>query len=97
MKEEIKFRNTTKIRTPLAKKDLDKAVVPIKERLFDTVMTLAIVTLHDQFGFGKKRCEEFMKRFKLKADCLMDDKVSWEDYMQVAKEELGIETNIRYL
>lgn len=97
LEKEIKFRNTTKIRTPLAKKDLEKALIPIKERLFDTVMTLSVATLHDKFGYGKKRCQGFIERFEKKTLCLMDDLATFDDYTKVIKEELGIVINIRNL
>ena len=95
LEKEISFRNVTGIRTPLAKKDLDKATIKIKEQLLDTVTILSVATLHDVYGFGKKRCRRFIDRFNLKAECLVDDMASWDDYIQVIREELGIEMAIR--
>ena len=43
----------------------------------------------------KKRCEQFMKRFNLKADCLMDDMCKWKDIIDTVKEEMGIDLTIR--
>lgn len=95
LEKEIQFRNVTGIHMPLAKKDLDKATVKIKEQLLDTVTVLSVATLHDEFGFGGKRCQKFIKRFNTKAECLVDDMVSWDDYIQMIREELGIELVIR--
>lgn len=95
LEKEIRFRNVTGIRTALAKKDLDKATIKIKERLLDTVTVLSVATLHDEYGFGAKRCMRFIERFNLKAECLVDDMASWEDYIQAIQEELGIEMVIR--
>ena len=95
LEKEIQFRNVTGIHMPLAKKDLDKATVKIKEQLLDTVTVLSVATLHDEFGFGGKRCQKFIKRFNTKAECLVDDMVSWDDYIQMIREELGIEMVIR--
>ena len=95
LEKEVQFRNVTGIHMPLAKKDLDKATVKIKEQLLDTVTVLSVATLHDEFGFGGKRCQRFIKRFNTKAECLVDDMVSWDDYIQMIREELGIELVIR--
>ncbi len=95
LEKEIRFRNVTGIRTALAKKDLDKATIKIKEQLLDTVTVLSVATLYDEYGFGAKRCMRFIERFNLKAECLVDDMASWEDYIQAIQEELGIEMVIR--
>lgn len=95
LEKEIQFRNVTGIRMPLAKKDLDKATIKIKEQLLDTVTVLAVATLHDEFGFGGTRCQRFIKRFNTKAECLADDMASWDDYIQMIRKELGIEMVIR--
>ena len=95
LEKEVQFRNVTGIHMPLAKKDLDKATVKIKEQLLDTVTVLSVATLHDEFGFGGKRCQRFIKRFNTKAECLVDDMASWDDYIQMIREELGIELVIR--
>ena len=36
-----------------------------------------------------------IKRFNKKAECIMDDMASWNDYIKTIKEELGIELGIR--
>lgn len=95
LEEEIRFRNLSGIRMPLAKKDLEKATLKIKEQLLDTVTVLSVATLHDEYGFGEKRCKKFIERFNLKAECLVDDMASWDDYIQTIREELGIELTIR--
>ena len=95
LEEEIRFRNLSGIRMSLAKKDLEKATLKIKEQLLDTVTVLSVATLHDEYGFGAKRCKKFIERFNLKAECLVDDMASWDDYIQAIREELGIELTIR--
>ena len=89
LEKEIRFRNVT------GKKDLDKATVKIKEQLLDTVTVLSVATLHDEYDFGAKRCERFIERFNIKAECLVDDMASWDDYIQAIREELGLELVIR--
>ena len=66
LEKEIEFRNITGIRTALAKKDINRATIKIKEQTVDTVKILSVATLHDEFGFGEKRMQRFMGRLKEK-------------------------------
>lgn len=79
----------------MCKKEVAKASDKIKAMTCDTVMALSVLTLHDEFGFGKKRCEQFMARFNLKTDCLMDDMVKWKEILDIIHEEMGIDMTIR--
>ena len=79
LEKEIHFRNLTGIHTALAKKELDQASVKIKEMTIDTITILSAATLRDEFEFGKKRISRFINRLNLKAECLMDDYVTWQE------------------
>lgn len=95
LRKEIKFRGVTGIHTTLAKKELDQASKQIKEMTLDTMIVLAVATLHDEFDFGQKRCQKFMDRLELKAGCLIDDLATWPDYIKAIKDEIGLELSIR--
>lgn len=94
-RKEIKFRGVTGIHTALAKKELDQASKQIKEMTLDTMIVLAVATLHDEFDFGQKRCQRFMDRLELKAGCLIDNLATWPDYIKAIKDEIGLELSIR--
>ena len=96
LEKELKFRNVTGIHTSLAAKDLNKASEKIKEMTLDTFTILGIAVLHDEFGFGEKRCQRFMDRMNLKADCIIEDLATWEDYISSIKEELNLKLEIRW-
>ena len=95
LRREIKFRGVTGIHTALAKKELDQASKQIKEMTLDTMIVLAVATLHDEFDFGQKRCQRFMDRLELKAGCLIDNLATWPDYIKAIKDEIGLELSIR--
>ena len=95
LRKEIKFRGVTGMHTTLAKKELDQASKQIKEMTLDTMIVLAVATLHDEFDFGQKRCQRFMDRLELKAGCLIDDLATWPDYIKAIKDEIGLELSIR--
>lgn len=90
LEREIKFRGITGVHTSLASKDLDKAAQKIKEMTLDTFTILGIAVLHDDFGFGQKRCQRFRNGLDRAADYINDGLAEWIDYVGAIKEELGI-------
>lgn len=95
LREEIRFRGVTNIHTSIAKKELNAASQKIKEMTLDTMLVLAVATLHDEFDFGAKRCQRFIDRMVKKADCMLADMVTWQDYITSIEAEMGIRMNIR--
>lgn len=96
LEKEIKFRNLTGISLNLSRKDLNKASEKIKEMTMDTFTILTVAVLHDEFGFGEKRCQRFIDRMNKKAECMIDDLCTWDDYIKSIKEELNINLHIRW-
>lgn len=95
LRKEIKFRNQTGIQTSIAVKELDKASEKIKEMTLDTMTVISVLTLHDEFDFGQKRCQRFMDRMIKKAESIMSDMATWTDYIKCIQEEMGMELKIR--
>lgn len=95
LREEIKFRGAKGINTAMSKKELNKACTKIKEMTLDTMSILSVATLHDEFDFGAKRCQRFIERMNLKAECIVDDLATWDDFIGQIREELGIQIVIR--
>ena len=92
----MKFRGVTGIKTSLAAKDLGKAGEAIKEMTLDTITILALAVLHDDFGFGEKRCQKFMDGMDRGAQFLVEDLATWPDYIESIKEQMGIDVTIRW-
>lgn len=95
LEDEIRFRNATQIHTMLDRKSLEIATRKVKEMTMDTFTILCVATLRDEFDFGAKRCQRFIDRMNLKAECLMDDIVGWQDFIDNIDEEMGIKLRIR--
>ena len=93
--EECRFRGATQIPLSVSRTTCDEVINRIKMNTIDTITILAAVTLHDEFEFGQKRIDRFVKRFNLKAECIMEDYASWEDNIEILKEECGLEFGIR--
>lgn len=96
LEKEIKFRGITGINTSLAKKDLDKAATKIKEMTMDLLIVLGVAALHDEFGFGEKRCQRWMDKVSEGADYIADDMAQWKDYIDAIRENIGLELDVRW-
>lgn len=96
LEREIKFRGVTGIRTSLASKDLDKASEQIKEITLDTFTVMSVAVLHDEFGFGEKRCQRYMDGINKAAEYIVDDLATWPDYIASIKEQIGLDLRIRW-
>lgn len=94
-KRELAMRGRHDLALPVRPEDIMEASKRIKEMTLDTVLTMTVLVLHDEFGFGKKRCKQFTDRYSLKADCLAAGLVSWDDFTQIIKDELDLEIKIR--
>lgn len=90
LEQECKFRGVTGIHTSLAAKDLDKASEKMKEVIADCFVIMSIAVLHDDFGFGQKRCQRFRDGLDRASDYITDGLAEWIDYVNSIKEEMGI-------
>ena len=96
LEKEIRFRGVTEIHTSLASKDLDKAAEKIKEITLDTFTVMSVAVLHDEFGFGEKRCQRYMDGINKAAEYIVDGLATWPDYISAIKEEIGLDLRIRW-
>ena len=61
----------------------------------DTMMVIAVETLHDEFGFVGNGARDLSTGCTLKAECLVDDMATWDEYTKMINNEIGIEMTIR--
>lgn len=94
LEDEIKYRNLTGIHTGLVQKELEKTTRQIKMTTLDTVLLLAISSIRDEYDFGAVRLKRLIDRMERKAQALIGDMATWEDFRQTIQEELGIEIDV---
>ena len=96
LEEDLKMRNAIGLPVGVDRKALNQFTENVKFNTVDTMVILMAVTLHDEFGFGKKRLLEFREIFNNKTDCITNpDWSCWDDQIAIFKEECGIDTFIR--
>ena len=96
LEKEVRFRSRTGISLNLTRQEIASGSEKIKNMMFDTMMAMSLMVLHDEFEFGKKRLERFQKRFAEKALCLSEDYCDWIDIIDALEEETGIKLGIRW-
>ena len=96
LEKEIRDRGVCGVHTNLTMRELEEAMVPIKQNCVDTMLAMSLATLRDEFGFGKKRLEQFIDRFSLKANCL-GEYIKWSEIVAQLEEETGVKVEIRNL
>lgn len=94
LEKDLKMRNCHNIPVGVSKKQLADFSHTVKTKMVHYMIILIAVTLHDEFGFGQKRVQKAIDRFMLKCACLDEDYTTWEEQIQILKEELGIELNV---
>lgn len=95
LENDLKRRGAYNIPVRISDKDLKEFTNNAKMMLLDTVLILASMTLHDEFGFGKSRLERFIKRFNFKAECIGEDYTTWQEQIDILKDECGLEYKLR--
>ena len=91
IREEITRRGQMPVLLPVTTIEIDRGLEALKWCMYETFMCQALMVLRDQFGFGKKRCMDFIIRWNYKTDCLGKGLVDWQDYIDAIKEELDID------
>ena len=95
LEEDLKMRNAIGLPVGVDRKALNQFTENVKFNTVDTMVILMAVTLHDEFGFGEKRVQRAIDRFMFKANCLDEDYTTWQEQIEILKEDLGIELSIR--
>lgn len=48
-----------------------------------------LLSIRDEFSFGRSRLERLMKRFENNVHCLKEERITIDDIIETLKEELG--------
>lgn len=98
LEREILMRNIWGLQVNVPMKDIQEIKTKITLRVIDIIRVVALLTLHDEFGFGRDRGLRFLNRFDLKVDCVSSEddgqSVTLEDYINLVNDEMGISLKI---
>ena len=94
LKAELDFRRITKIMIPVTKKELDKAGERYKENAVNSCGALAMLTLWDEFHFGKKRNERFLDAYTRNTDAFFEGYLTWEDVIETLDKKCDMKIDL---
>ena len=95
LEADLKMRNIIGLPCAVNKAVLDECIMKIKYNVVDTFTILVAYTLHEKFGFGKERLGRFIQAFNFQAECLDEDYCTWEDQIEILRQECGLDLSIR--
>lgn len=90
LEEEIKFRNISRVSVAMSGKEYIELRENLGKKITQVVLTLAEITLRDEFGFGKARLEKFADRLNEKADCIAKGYTTVEEQLEILEKETGM-------
>ena len=95
LEEELRMRNIVDLPCAVSNSAMNECIMRIKNNTVDTVTILSAYILHEKFGFGRTRLDRFIHEFNFQAECLMDDYFTWDDQIEVLRQECGLNLEIR--
>ena len=95
LEADLKMRNITGLPCAVSRAAMDECIRNIKYNVVDTFTILVAYTLHEKFGFGKTRLSRFIQDFNFQAECLDEDYCTWEDQIEILRQECGLDLSIR--
>ena len=95
LEADLKMRNITGLPCAVSRAAMDECIMNIKYNVIDTFTILVAYTLHEKFGFGKTRLNRFIHDFNFQAECLDEDYCTWEDQIEILRQECGLDLSIR--
>lgn len=95
LEEELKFRQAHDVPLKISQTELENFAESIKHTVMDTVLLMSSYVLRDNFGFGTKRMNRFIRKFNEYTESLVGGYVKWKDIAEAMTAETGIEFHIR--
>ena len=95
LEADLKMRNITGLPCAVSRAAMDECIMNIKYNVVDTFTILVAYTLHEKFGFGKTRLNRFIHDFNFQAECLDEDYCTWEDQIEILRQECVLDLSIR--
>ena len=93
--KELVFRQAFGVKALVKLSEMHDLEMRIVKRVQDVVLVFSLLVLHDEFGFGKKRIRQFMARYNDKCGRIADEYTTWDEQVQIIKDELDIDFEFR--
>ena len=95
LEDELKFRKATGIKTLITREEMRSLHQFVVDRATKAILTLSVMVLHDELDLPKEDLDRFILRFNDKAAGIAENYTTWEEQMEVLKDEMGIEVSFQ--
>ena len=94
LEDELAFRKRVKLDTILTKKELEEANKRYLANAIESCGALAMVTLWDEFHFGKVRNARFIDAYTRNTDAFFEGYLTWEDVLETLDKKCDIKIDL---
>ena len=94
LEDELAFRKRVKLDTLLTKKELEEANKRYLANAIESCGALAMVTLWDEFHFGKVRNARFIDAYTRNTDAFFEGYLTWEDVLETLDKKCDIKIDL---
>lgn len=94
LEKECKMRFATNLPIGVSKKDLNETVMEMQDSCYKTILLMMSFVIHDKFGFGNKRLVKLHEYFEETAHMLSEGVMSWDDVVEIMRDECDIDYTI---
>lgn len=94
--KELAWRARIQVTAAISPQELLEDQKHIKTGYEMITRIMAINVLHDEFDFDREAVRRFVDRWNVKTECLIENYVSWLDYISLAEEITGDKYEVEY-
>lgn len=94
LETDLRRRNVLKAPIKFSSKELYEWYQETTNSMYNNMLTGVLFTLHDKYGFGQKRLDEFLAEFNYNVGCTLNLDYMGEHYVKM--EDYAIELNEKY-
>ena len=97
LEKECRMRGAWRMNTSRSAKELDKLTDHVKSITYQTILIAGLSVLHDNFGFGHKRCQQFVNGFDKLVSYLDHGWLYWFDVIEDIQSRLNLDVELSAL
>ncbi len=94
LEDELAFRKRVRLDTLLTKRELEEANKRYLANAIESCGALAMVTLWDEFHFGKVRNARFIDAYTRNTDAFFEGYLTWEDVIETLDKKCDMRIDL---
>lgn len=88
-RKEMKWRCANGVKFTLTPQEIKEVELKANKEIYRNVRCMAMMILYDEFDFDREKLLQFNNRFNLKEECMIEDRISFDEYVKELESILG--------